>query len=257
MGKPPEKVHAIISPPRASSTALARAFWHQPSIRFYAHEPFELHYYEGAPLSHALESIEHAVDLRRAYPGKGETTGHDLLIKEMTFQVADLFPQLVAIVNTPLIFLIRDPRLTIASRIKKIAEAGKQKINFPLVETGWQDLKRQVSYCERAGKEYVVVEASDFRNHPERLLKSLFRHLDLPFSIDMLNWAPAPTIKLDNLDGIQSHFYTRVLSSTTIEPATEPIPPLEDFSARSDLREHVQLALAIYRELLHNKNRLP
>lgn len=251
-----KNIYLIISPPRCASTALARSFWHQPSIRYYSHEPFELIYYENKPTTHAFESIQNAIDLKTEYKGKSLVSGNDLVIKEMSFQVGDHFQELVERINTPPIFLIRDPRLNISSRIEKIKEAGKQNVDFPLIETGWESIKKQVEYCDKIKREYLIIEANDFRNHPSTILESLFKKLNLPFDESMLNWSEAKNIKLDNLDGIQTNFYTRVLESSGIEPAIEKIPDIESFPERNGFRDHVVKAIEIYKNLLGNKNRI-
>ncbi len=251
-----KNIYLIISPPRCASTALARAFWHQPSIRYYSHEPFELNYYEEKSLTYALDQINNPIDLKSEYEGKIDVIGNDLVIKEMTFQVGDLFPELLKIVNTPVIFLIRDPRLNISSRISKIKEAGKQKVNFPLVETGWEFIQKQVNYCNETGKEYYIVEASDFRSNPDQILEKLFNKLKLPFEKNMLNWEKAKNIKLDNLDGVQTNFYTRVLESDRVLPPTEEMPDINVFSEENGMKSHVITALEIYKKLLENKNRI-
>ena len=54
-----EHIYVIVSPPRCSSTAFSRVFWEQPSIRYYCHEPFEVTYFEGAPLNKVVNKLKH------------------------------------------------------------------------------------------------------------------------------------------------------------------------------------------------------
>ena len=58
------EIFVIVSPPRSNSTAFARVFWEQPSVRFYAHEPFEVTYYRERDLSEVAEKPELASNRR-------------------------------------------------------------------------------------------------------------------------------------------------------------------------------------------------
>ncbi len=40
-----DQIYVIVSPPRCSSTAFARVFWELPTVKYYAHEPFEGTYF--------------------------------------------------------------------------------------------------------------------------------------------------------------------------------------------------------------------
>ena len=59
-----DNIYVIVSPPRCSSTAFARVFWEQPSIRYYAHEPFEGTYFMNQDLDHVLDNLRMPLDLR-------------------------------------------------------------------------------------------------------------------------------------------------------------------------------------------------
>ena len=74
-----DEIYAIISPPRCSSTALARAFWKEQSIGFYSHEPFEKTFHHQVGVEHAYDFIRNAQSISEK--------GNGLIIKEMAFQV--------------------------------------------------------------------------------------------------------------------------------------------------------------------------
>lgn len=249
------EIYTIVSPPRCASTALARAFWQQPSIGYYAHEPFERTYYEHAPIEDALASVESPIDLGKMYGGKDMTQGNALLIKEMPYQVGENFSILLEMTTKPPIFLIRDPRLNIMSRIQKKREGG-QSIDFPLIETGWELLFQQTRFCEQRKRDYSIVDATDFRENPDKILANLFLSLDLPYNQSMLTWGSAENINLDNLGGAHSHLYKRVLKSTGIEAPTEHIPKIDEFPEISGLQQHVLEAMEIYKILKKSKNRI-
>ena len=98
--------------------------------------------------------------------GGARRAARALVVKEMTFQVGDAFPLLAELATRPIVFLIRDPRLTVASRMKVLRRSGRPEV-FPLRESGWEDLARQLAHVRREGIPHVVVDSSDLRRAPE------------------------------------------------------------------------------------------
>lgn len=241
-------IHVIVSPPRCSSTAFARVFWEQPSIRYYSHEPFEITYYRGQDLSGVVGKLDSPLDLKSLKNTETSEQATSLTVKEMPYQVGDRFPLLAAFATPPITFLMRDPRQSIASRMRKKLEVGADP-NFPRVETGWELLSRHIDYCHEREIPHQIVDSADFRNHPEAVFSQVFELMGLPFSAESLTWRPCGDVALDNLDGQHRHLYERVLLSRGILPATEEIPPLDSFSEAEGLRDHVARCLDIYRSL--------
>ena len=178
-----------------------------------------------------------------------------LIIKEMPYQVGKYFPLLADIATKPLIFLLRDPRLAIASRMRKKEEVGANPI-YPLIETGWELIYSEIYHCKANRIPYMVVESDDFRNYPTKIFSRAFGKLGIHFSEEMLHWKSLPNVDIDNLHGTHSHLYKRVLLSQGIEPATEQIPPIESFSKENGLQEHIIECLKIYEELKKDPNRI-
>lgn len=243
-----KKKYLIVSPPRCSSTAFARVFWEQPSIGYYSHEPFEAAYKKNIDLSHVVNQLEVPLNLT---PLKKQTNGErglGLLVKEMSFQVGKNFPILAGLTQEPIMFLIRDPRLSIASRMAKKKEGGNNPL-FPLIESGWEFIWDQIEYCQQQNIPYSIVDATNFRNNPQAIFKQVFAKLKLPFEIEMLSWRSCQNVKIDNLEGTQNHWYYRVLNSTNIQPATETIPSIDSFPITAGFRDHVIKCLEIYQFL--------
>ncbi len=250
-----EDIYVIMSPPRCSSTAFARVFWEQPSIRYYCHEPFEGLYFMGKGLDYAIDNMRNPLDLGdiKSY-SRGEL-GRSLVIKEMPYQVGEYFPSLVSLTRNPVIFLTRDPRLNIASRMAKKMEVGDNPL-FPRVETGWDLIASQIKYCKERDIPYLIVEARDFRNQPELIFNQVFSKLGLPFHCRMLSWDSRPDVDIDNLDGDHHHLYQEVLSSTGMLPDTEAIPSLDSFPKENGYQDHVRACLQIYERLLASSERI-
>lgn len=241
-------VIAIVSPPRCCSTVFSRVLWEHPFVRYYSHEPFEITYYDGASLDEVILKLESPLDLDRIKFKAGSTEGEGLVIKEMPYQVGSNFPLLASLATAPLIFLIRDPRLSIASRMGKKQEVGDDPV-FPLVESGWELLRSQIRYCRQRGIRRIVVDSKEFLNQPAEIFSRIFEELGLPFQTGMLNWRSCVDVDLDNLGGRHRHLYERVLTSTGIESEEEAIHPLEWFPKTRGFRDHVADCLEIYQEL--------
>ncbi len=248
-------IYAIISPPRCSSTAFARVFWKHPDIGYYSHEPFEVTYYMNQGLDEVAAKLNNPLDLTQFNSKQRQNQGNSLIIKEMPYQVWQNFPLLVKLVKKPIIFLIRDPRLNIESRITKKREVGTS-VTFPHIETGWHLLHQQIAYCQDYAIPYAIVDTTDFRNAPNEIVPQVFSLLGLKFSLDMLSWESRAEIELDNLDGAHRHLYERVLSSTGIQPPTEPIPSLDSFPVQNQFRAHVAHCLELYQDLRRDPHRI-
>ena len=248
-------VYVIVSPPRGGSTAFARVFWEHPSVGYYSHEPFEVTYYRKEGLAEVAARLADPLDLAAIDSATERPRGDSLVIKEMPYQVGEHFPLLARLATEPLVFLLRDPRLNIASRIEKKLAVGDSPF-FPLIETGWALIAQQIDYCRQQGIAYVIVEASDFRNAPASVFPQVFAAFGLDFTPAMLSWPAHPDVEIDNLDGAHTHLYRRVLMSTGVEPATEAIPPLDVFPMEHGVRDHVAESLEIYHHLCRDARRI-
>lgn len=249
-------VYTCISPPRVSSTAFARVFWEHPSIRYYCHEPFGVNYHNGKNLDEVAGLINNSLDLHKVDQKYTKKSGSSLFIKEMSFQLGDHFPLLANLAVKPLIFLIRNPKLNISSRISKKEATGGSRF-FPYNETGWEQMEIGIAECRAKDIPYILVDASDFRNSPKTIFPQIFGALNLEFSNEMLTWSAYKDLAIDPLDGgSQDHFYERVLGSKGIQPADEIIPDLDSFPEERGLRDHVAKCVEIYENLLQDPNRV-
>lgn len=250
-----DEIYVIISPPRCSSTAFARVYWEQPSMRYYAHEPFEGTYFLDQDLDHVLENLLNPLDLREIKNNSSSEQGQSLVIKEMPYQVGSNLPLLLNLSSKPVVFLTRDPRQNIASRMAKKEEVGDSPL-FPHIETGWQLLADQIKHCKENGIPYMIVDARDFRNRPAQIFRQVFKRLDLPFHEGMLEWNSRPDVDIDNLEGDHHHLYQEVLSSTSMRADTDPIPAIDSFPEENGYRDHVRFCMRIYERILSSPARI-
>jgi hypothetical protein len=245
------EVYLLVGPPRTASTAVSRILWNHPQAGWYSHEPFEATWYQGAGAERAAELLE-APDPVGALGGRG--SGEALVVKEMTFQVGDGFPLLASLATRPIVFLIRDPRLSIASRMRVLRHSGRPEV-FPLRESGWEDLARQLGYVRREGIPHVVVDSSDLRRAPEAVVPPLLETLGLTFTPELLVWRSSEATGLSAVSGSDDPFYRRVLDSTGIEAPAEEIPELSAFPADGGFRAHVAECVEQYHELSRSGSR--
>lgn len=217
-------------------------------MRYYCHEPFETTYYLDRSLTEVRRKLASPIDLTNIKKLEVDAQADVLVIKEMPCQAGPNFPLLAAIAHQPLVFLMRDPRLSIASRMRTKREVGDNP-RFPKIESGWELWRKQIEWCETRGVDYLLADSTDFRDQPEVIFSEVFQRLQLPFSRDMLEWQACPEVELDNLGGSHRHLYGAVLASTGIRPETSATPLLEDFPRADGWREHVEHCLAIYREM--------
>jgi len=244
-----DEIYVVLAPPRTASTALARLFWGHEAIAFYAHEPFDRAFHDDAPLGTAAEAMLEPLDLRRVLRAPSRRLG--LLVKEMTFQAGKAAGELVDLATRPVVFLLRDPRLAVWSRMRMLG-GGSKPVPFPPSEAGWTELREQVRHCRRNGIDYALLDASDMRREPDAVAGALFKRLGLRYSSALRRWRGLDVDGLGQLGDTQRHWYSRILRSSGIEPPAEPVPPLRRFPDDHGLRAHVEWALELYDELRHD-----
>jgi hypothetical protein len=241
-------VLVIIAPPRSASTAVSRVLWMHEAFGWDSHEPFEPRYYRQQSLIKALESVSEPRAIDELSEGRGARKGRGLIVKEMSFQVGVDFQHLVLAASLPVVFLVRDPRLTITSRQHVLARHGR-RAGFPHRESGWTDLEWQIDYVRGHDIPYTVCDTTALRAQPDAQLPALFASLGLTYTSELLDWRPATVNGLSSVWGDDDPFYERVLRIVTLEAPSEPIPELGCFSAESGLRSHVTEALRFYHAL--------
>jgi hypothetical protein len=240
------EVLVIVAPPRTASTALARILWNHAEVGFYSHEPFEPTWYRDVGPDVAAELLEAPSPVGEL--GGTATDGTTLVVKEMTFQVGDAFPLLAELATRPIVFLIRDPRLSIASRMEVLRRSGRPEV-FPLRESGWDDLERQLDHVRRAGIAHLVVDSHGLRSAPTAVVPPILEALGLDFAPGLLTWRPSCATGLSAVSGPADPFYQRVLESGGIEPPRESPPPLASFPAEQGFRAHVAQCVRRYEAL--------
>lgn len=115
-------------------------------------------------------------------------------------------------------FLIRDPRLVIASFSLKHDQVTAEA-------TGFRRQLELYEYFKDRNLPVCVVEGEDIQKNPEIILKKLCQHCDIPFDKNMLNWATGKHPE----DGVWGeHWYNAVGTSTGFAPFKEREVHLSD-----------------------------
>jgi hypothetical protein len=236
-----DPILVVVSPPRSGSTALARSFWRHPQFRWYVHEPYDLVYHQGAGEESARSALRHPLEVNS--PARGRK---GLIVKEMTFQAGHHVAELADLASLPVVVTVRDPRLSVESRMRQRFLAGQEPC-FPIRESGWPDLVGILEWLRTNNRSHVIVDMSKLRAQPEPMLGALCELLGLTYTPQMLHWPAADEVNLGQLAEEQSHWYQRVLRSSGLEAPTEEMPELSDFPPQ--LREHVAQYLEVYRDL--------
>jgi Sulfotransferase domain len=244
-----DPVLLILSPPRCGSTAVARAFWQHPAFRRYVHEPCDSVYHRDGGPAEVVRAVEDGVDT--AVGGGPPPWGNGIIVKEMTFQAGGLLPEFLAAATLPVLFTIRDPRLSIRSRMRQ-RERGGQPAWFPPAESGWHDLDRALALARDRHIPYAIAEFDRLCADPPAVIPAACRRLGLPDTPAMLSWAPARDVSLGQLGRQQRHWYERVLASDGFQPPAGTPPPVGSFPAGHGIRAHVADCLDRYERALHD-----
>lgn len=204
---------AMWSGPRNLSTAMMYSFAARPDFAV-MDEPFYAAYLAatgaihpmGEEIKTAHETDPNKVDLACRAPGSPH-----LYMKHMPHHMVDGFPMGWAD-DCVHIHLIRHPVRVIASYTAKREAPTLEDIGFT----------QQAALFDRIGG--LVIDSTDIRANPERLLRLLCEAIHLDFDPVMLRWPAGPRPE----DGIWAkHWYGAVHNSTGFAGAEGDMPKLE------------------------------
>ncbi len=225
------------SGPRNLSTAMMYAFGNRPDFAVWD-EPFYAPYLKATGADHPMR--DQIIAAHETDPVKVADRCLDTIpaqkphfyMKHMPHHMIDGFAFGWArdCVN---IHLIRHPARVIASYGVKREAMTQEDIGFA----------QQTAVYEKVGG--LVIDSSDIRADPERMLRKLCAAIDLPFDPEMLRWKAGPHPN----DGIWAgHWYNAVHQSTGFAGAEGPLPVLDP--AQEKMRH---LAMPHYEKLARLK----
>ena len=214
---------AMWSGPRNISTALMRSFENR-SDTVVIDEPFYAHYLDKGGIDH---------------PGKGkillsQSTNWNTVAKMCIGEIPNNKPiwyqkhmaqhnldgcDVSWIKNTINCFLIRDPKLVIASYGKNFSITDERLLGFI------QQVELLKMVEDKTGETPPILDANDILIDPEGMLKKLCKRIAIPFSFKMLEW---PSGSRDS-DGVWApYWYSHVEKSTGFKPYVEKNIALDD-----------------------------
>jgi hypothetical protein len=205
---------AMWSGPRNISTALMRSWENRPDTAV-VDEPLYAHYLQrtGTPHPGADEIIRsQETDWRRVVD---HLTNDDIpdgkTIYYQKHMTHHLLPEIGRewLNRLDNVFLLRDPREVVPSFIEKAGEPRLEDIGLPQQLELFEWVRR---HSERIPP---VIDARDFLDNPEGMLRQLCDRLGVPFLPVMLSWPAGPR----DTDGVWAkHWYDAVWRSTGFQP---------------------------------------
>jgi hypothetical protein len=157
------KTYIIIAPPRTNSSLVEHALGNSSDIKHECHEPFLNARHEDFDTDHGYQQIYESIGGEK-FERSGKKTS--VVIKEMSHWIAKggEYKRLIGITTKPIIVLIRDPLLSVESRIRRVLTTMDMRYNVSTqrhlldemaIEKGFQnwaefaDKMKQEGYKER------------------------------------------------------------------------------------------------------------
>ncbi len=201
------------SGPRNISTAMMRAFGGRPDCQP-IDEPFYAYYLTETGLEHPMRAdviASQPTDWRQVSADINAPLPDGKSVRYLKHMTQHMLPQIDRdqFLNHKHCFLIRDPRLVIASFSEKWDQVSADATGFI------QQLDLFRYFEKQANAPCVVIEGEDIQKDPAQMLRALCDAIDIPYLPEMLHWTAGPKPE----DGVWgSHWYNAVEASTGFAP---------------------------------------
>jgi hypothetical protein len=169
--------------PRSVSTAFEKTFTRRTDTGI-VHEPFTDCYYFG-PARRSARYGESATaaraDSASAIAAITSEPNATVFVKDLAFQAEPYLPDdlLESVTNT---FLLRHPRLVFRSLVPLKPDFTEDEFGFTALHQLWTRVTRRMELPA------VVVEGTEFRRSPERVLRRYCAQVGLAYQPGMLHW---------------------------------------------------------------------
>ncbi len=179
-----KKIIALWAVPRSVSTAFERVFIEREDTKV-LHEPWSEYFYHGYEKGHTRYSsseprigcgFEDILSQVLSPPDK-----ELLFFKNMAYNIRDrMNPELLSLFTNT--FIIRNPQDALTSHYRVLPD-------FDMIEAGYQDQKRLFDIVVNdCGQDPIVVDADDFRNNPEDIMKEYCKMVRIPYIPESMSW---------------------------------------------------------------------
>ena len=159
------KTYIIIAPPRSNSSLVEHSLGNSPDIEYECHEPFLNARHENFDPDHGYKQIYESIGGEQFAQSDSQTS---VVVKEMSHWIGknEEYKRLATLSTKPIIFLIRNPLLTVESRLRRVLKTIDMRYNIDLqrhlldeiaVERGfqgWNDLAEMIK--QQIGKEIKI-----------------------------------------------------------------------------------------------------
>ena len=215
------------SGPRNISTALMYSFAQRSDTRVFD-EPLYAHYLRTTGIDHPGRA-----ETMASQPVDGQKVIEEILLapydspvvffKQMAKHLVEL--DAAFLLQGKNVLLIRDPRLVLASFSKVIRRPDPREVGYERLWAIWHYLKEN-------GQPPVVIDGTEVRKNPTKVLQQLCQQLEVPFETAMLTWEPGPRPE----DGVWAQYwYHAVHASSGFQPyAPEPFELQPHLQALAD-----------------------
>ena len=212
---------AMWSGPRNLSTAMMRSFANRSDVQHVLDEPLYASYLYRTKKNHAMydeviasQEIDYSIVTQTCANNTQGISFQKHMVQHIDFDQENDW--ILALNN---FFLIREPELVIPSFLKKFPEGDFEDLGF----------KQQIDIFnyikDLTNKVPIVIDATDIRNNPQKLLPELCEQLTIEWVDSMLTWEPG----LKEYDGVWArHWYHSVEKSDSFKPEDTPKESLSD-----------------------------
>lgn len=272
----------IVAPPRTNSSLIEHVLGNSASVHSECHEPFFGAGRTGFETDRSYQIIYESIGSRTLDRKEKRFT---IVVKEIAqwISVGEEYKNLFALVDEPVIVVIRNPLLAVESRIRKVLETLREEVlgesigrkahpheldDLPTVierdalfkhdyrrfgellhssSVSWakEDLDfvhcaTQVEFMRNQKIPHFILETTDLRASPVRVLQKLCAAIRIKYSEAMLTWPPRSVdYHTSQKTKSSAKWYRNLQESTGIRPPTEIPAPLSAFPEfiRKYLRE--------------------
>jgi len=157
-------IYIIIAPPRTNSSLVEHVMGNSPDIGHECHEPFLMAGHDNFDPDHGYQQIYESIGGQQ-FERSNEKTG--VVVKEMSHWIGknDEYKRLVELATGPVIILIRDPLLSVESRIRRVLTTMDMRYSIELQRYLLDDMAAERGFSDWAG----FIEATKGGPHGEHL----------------------------------------------------------------------------------------
>lgn len=125
------QTYIIIAPPRTNSSVVEHAIGNSPDINHECHEPFLNARHDNFDPDHGYRQIYESIGGEQFEQSGGSTA---VVVKEMSHWIGknEEYKRLVTITTKPIVILVRNPLLTVESRLRRVLSTMDMRYNIDL-----------------------------------------------------------------------------------------------------------------------------